>query len=177
MKWILFLLNSIILFSCTGEQNDKPAHIELMEKMDKKERQKIMEDAMKNAIFKEQQQIKGWVKRQGGNFVETGTGVHTLILNSGDTSIHFESGNKVHLFYTLTLLKGDTIANDWKKGEWVQIENDHKESGLHEALKGMHPGTEAIIVIPSYRAHGLVGDDHNIPSLSSIVYKIKINEV
>ena len=177
MKWILSLLISVFFFSCNSEQEEKPAHIKVMEKMNKKERQKVMEDAMKNAIYKEQQQIAGWIKRQGGNFVESGTGIHTLVLNPGDTSSVLKSGNKVHIYYTLTLLKGDTIANDWEQGEWVIIENDHKESGLHEALKKLHLGSEAIVVIPSYRAHGLVGDDHNIPSLSTLVYKLKVNEI
>lgn len=177
MKWLLFLLTSVFVAGCNSKQEEKPDHIQVLESLEKNQRQKVFEDAMKSAIFKEQQQIKGWIKRQGGNFIETETGVHVLPIETGDTAITFRPGNKIHAYYTLSILAGDTIIDNWSKGEIIAIENDEKESGLHEALKLLHPGSMAVIVIPSYRAHGLVGDDISIPSLSTVIYKIKISEI
>ena len=36
----------------------------------------------------------------------------------------------------------------------------------------MSPGDSAMIIIPSYRAHGLAGDQNKIPMRSSVVYHI-----
>jgi FKBP-type peptidyl-prolyl cis-trans isomerase len=46
------------------------------------------------------------------------------------------------------------------------------ESGLHEAIQLLSPGDSALFIIPSYRAHGLVGDMEQIPMRSTVVYHI-----
>jgi FKBP-type peptidyl-prolyl cis-trans isomerase len=46
------------------------------------------------------------------------------------------------------------------------------ESGLHEGVQLLSPGDSAILVIPSYRAHGLIGDQDRIPMRSSVVYRV-----
>ena len=52
------------------------------------------------------------------------------------------------------------------------VEMDDVESGLHEAIQLMSPGDSAVVLIPSYRAHGLIGDQDRIPMRSSLVYHI-----
>ena len=54
---------------------------------------------------------------------------------------------------------------------------DNVESGLHEAIQHLSPGDSAVIVIPSYRAHGLIGDQDKVPMRSSVVYRIGLVSV
>jgi FKBP-type peptidyl-prolyl cis-trans isomerase len=49
---------------------------------------------------------------------------------------------------------------------------DNVESGLHEAIQLLSPGDSALFVIPSYRAHGLIGDQDRIPMRSTLVYRV-----
>ncbi|MFT6716793.1 MAG: FKBP-type peptidyl-prolyl cis-trans isomerase FkpA, partial [Saprospiraceae bacterium] len=83
-----------------------------------------------------------------------------------------KNGQLAEIKYTLTLLKGDTIYAD--KREHFVIDFQQKESGLHECIKQLTVGDKAIIIIPSYMAHGLTGDDNKIPPLTSLVYNIEL---
>jgi FKBP-type peptidyl-prolyl cis-trans isomerase len=49
------------------------------------------------------------------------------------------------------------------------------EAGLNEGLRLLKPGGEAIFIIPSFLAYGLLGDRKMIPSRAIIVYSIKVN--
>ncbi|MBK8226789.1 MAG: FKBP-type peptidyl-prolyl cis-trans isomerase [Flavobacteriales bacterium] len=56
--------------------------------------------------------------------------------------------------------------------EGFLVEEDNVESGLHEAIQQLSVGDSAIIIIPSYRAHGLIGDQDRVPPRSTVVYRI-----
>ena len=49
-----------------------------------------------------------------------------------------------------------------------------QESGLHEALKYLKVGDKAIIILPHFAAHGILGDMNKIPPLSTVVYDIEV---
>lgn len=102
----------------------------------------------------------------------SGTGVHHLLLRDlpGDTA---RPGQWAAVNYRMELLNG-TVCSASEPGHpgSFQVEMDHVESGLHEAIQHMSPGDSAVILIPSYRAHGLVGDMDKVPMRSSIVYHI-----
>lgn len=77
------------------------------------------------------------------------------------------------LNYRVELLNGDTAyATEPGKPESFKVEMDDVESGLHEGIQFLSPGDSAILIIPSYRAHGLVGDMDRIPMRSTVVYHI-----
>jgi FKBP-type peptidyl-prolyl cis-trans isomerase len=48
------------------------------------------------------------------------------------------------------------------------------ESGLHEGVQMMHVGDKMRFILPSFRAHGLTGDNSKIPPLTSVVYEIEL---
>ena len=136
-----------------------------------------MQESIKNAVEKEQLQIQGWINRLGKKFIETPTGVHIHLIQSGDSSQIIRNENILSVQYTLTLLNGDTLTPSTSTPSLIKVNKDHKESGLHEALTLLHKNSEAIVVIPSYRAHGLMGDNDKIPFLTTIIYQIKILDV
>ena len=51
---------------------------------------------------------------------------------------------------------------------------DYIESGLHEGISYMKEGDRAKIIIPSYLAHGLIGDLDKMPPLATIIYDIRL---
>ena len=57
------------------------------------------------------------------------------------------------------------------------MEQSEAELGLHEAMKFLHPGDSARIVIPPQRAFGLTGDGNLIPPRAILVYEIRIDSV
>ena len=60
------------------------------------------------------------------------------------------------------------------KVEEFIVGKDYVESGLHEGIAFMNAGDKALIIIPSYLAHGLAGDLKKIPFRSTIVYDVEL---
>ena len=141
--------------------------------MTKKERIDAMEDAMRRAGKKEQIQIEGYLKRHQIPAIKTSTGVHYYIYQEGEGET-LNDGEVVVLDYVVSKINGDTLYTTQEKLDEFRIANADKESGLHEALTLLKPGSKAIIVIPSYRAHGISGDTDKIPTLTTVVYNISV---
>lgn len=77
--------------------------------------------------------------------------------------------------YRLELINGETAyATEPGRPESFMVEKDQVESGLHEVIQLLSPGDSAVIVIPSYRAHGLIGDQERIPMRSTIIYHLGV---
>lgn len=119
--------------------------------------------------------IDAWMRRQGLVLETTGTGVrYRLFRDVAGPPVR--PGQYATVAYTLMLLNGDTAYRS-NAPESFLVEEDHVESGLHEAIQFMSPGDSALIVIPSHRAHGLLGDRERIPALSTVVYSIGLRSV
>ncbi len=114
---------------------------------------------------------------------------HTLELEASGTGVRFhlvrdlpgdniEPAQWAKVNYIMELLNGDTAyASKAGEPESFKVEMDDVESGLHEAIQHLSPGDSAIIIIPSYRAHGLIGDMNKVPMRSSVVYRIGLVSV
>ena len=165
------LLIIILLFLIACSNPKKEAKDKFFE-LSKEERYEISQNSLKESIKKEQVQITSYIKRKGGDFKETATGVHYYIYDDKHEGDAAKDAQLAKIKYTLSLLKGDTIQTN--KVEQFVVAFEQKESGLHECIKKLTIGDKAIIIIPSYRAHGLTGDDDKIPSLTSLVYNIEL---
>lgn len=125
----------------------------------------------------ERELINEFVRRKQWDMTETGTGVRYGIYYSED-GVEIESGDIVELEYTLELIDGTPISKtDEGETETVLVDKDIVESGLHEALKHLHQGDKAKVIIPSHMAYGLTGDLDKIPGFSTLVYDLKIIDV
>ena len=58
----------------------------------------------------------------------------------------------------------------WKYG----IGKDNVESGIHEGITYLRVGDKAKLLIPSYLAHGLVGDKNKIPPRATLVVDLHL---
>ena len=131
----------------------------------------------RDAIKLENRDIDLYVRRNGLELETSGTGVRHRLLRDveGPTA---QPGEWATVNYRMELLNGDSAyASVPGQPESFLIEMDDVESGLHEAIQELSPGDSAIIIIPSYRAHGLIGDQERIPMRSSVVYRIGLMKV
>lgn len=126
----------------------------------------------RDAIKLEQHDIDLYAKRRGLELTTTGTGVRYHLLRDAEGPVA-KPAQWVKLNYRLELLNGDSAyASEPGRPESFLVEMDQVESGLHEAIQLMSAGDSALFVLPSYRAHGLVGDQDRIPMRSTIVYHV-----
>jgi FKBP-type peptidyl-prolyl cis-trans isomerase FkpA len=121
--------------------------------------------------------IDAYVKRNQFDMVETGTGVRYMIYEKGSGATA-NSKDVVLIDFDIKLLDGALCYSSRQTGaEQFVVDYDNVESGLHEAIKYLHQGDKAIIIIPSHRAFGLAGDMDRIPPFSTVVYNISLIEI
>ncbi|MEO8066598.1 MAG: FKBP-type peptidyl-prolyl cis-trans isomerase [Flavobacteriales bacterium] len=129
------------------------------------------------AMRLEARDIDLYVKRTGLAATATGTGVRYCLLRDkeGPTAV---PDQLVTVNYRMELLNG-TECYSSKPGEpeSFRVEHDDVESGLHEAIQHMSAGDSAILIIPSHRAFGLIGDMAKVPMRSTVVYRIGLVKV
>lgn len=131
----------------------------------------------RSAVKLEDRDIDLFAQRHGLSLNRSGTGVrHALLRDAPGDSVR--PGQWAQVRYRMELLNGDTAYISSTEGpESFRVEEDDVESGLHEAIQHLSPGDSAIIVIPSYRAHGLIGDQDRVPPRSTVVYRIGLARV
>ncbi|HQV53524.1 MAG: FKBP-type peptidyl-prolyl cis-trans isomerase [Flavobacteriales bacterium] len=125
-----------------------------------------------NAVRQENQDIDDYAEQHGLKVSKTGRGLQYCLLRNveGPNAV---ADQWATVNYRVELLNGDTAyATKSGEPESFLVEMDDVESGLHEAIQLMSPGDSAVVLIPSYRAHGLIGDQDRIPMRSSLVYHI-----
>ncbi len=163
------LLAAASLFSC----GDKPHYNHPLP---------VLKDTVSEPLIKanqhvseaEKRDIAAFVKRKGWPMTETGTGLQYSIYEHG-TGEAVKSGDLVLVEFEISLLDGRVCYSSEETGaEEFVVDHDHVESGLHEAMKYLHVGDKAKIIIPSHLAFGLAGDMDKIPPLSPIVYDLEV---
>ena len=159
-------LFSLCFLSC---EEEKP-----IEKPNPNQVKEALIEANKQAVEKEQRQINGYIERRKLDVISTGTGVHYQIIKKGEGEKAVE-GKKAVVSYEVSLIDGTMVYSTKEKGpEEFMVGEDNVETGLHEAITYLHVGDKAIIIIPSYLAHGLAGDFDKIPVRSTIIYNLEL---
>lgn len=175
IKLVVIICVSFVFFSC-GEEPKKD-NMKPFEGLSKQERNSKLENGIKNSIKKEHAQIESYLKRHEIKAHKTGTGVYFFKIEEG-VGDSIQSGQTVKVLYTIESIRGDLFYSTDSTGvDEFKVEKSQKESGLHEAIKLMKNKSKALIIIPSYRAHGITGDDGNIPPNATVIYKLEVKGV
>ena len=78
----------------------------------------------------------------------------------------------------MTLLDGTVCYSSEKSGpKSFKIEQSDLETGLFDAIVEMHVGDKAKIILPHFRAHGLIGDSRKIPPLAPVIYDVELKSL
>lgn len=112
--------------------------------------------------------------RPDWKMTETGSGLRIWIYENGDGEIPVP-GDDAEIEYDITLLNGDTCYfTEDNEYEIVRVDKSDLETGVQEALKLMHVGDKAKLIVPSHLGHGLLGDMDKIPPLKSLVIDLEL---
>ena len=137
----------------------------------------------KYEVEKEEDEINQYIARHQWAMKKTGTGLRYIFLKRNPHSIPntvrvVQSGDIVKVNYKISLLDGTECYSSDKDGAYeFRVEGDAIESGLHEAIQLMRIADKAKFILPFYMAHGLHGDDAEIPPLSTIVVDLELLEI
>lgn len=125
----------------------------------------------------EEREIKAFLAKKAWPVVDAKTGLRFYIFDQAhQDSIHPKEGDIVHVRYEVRLLN-DTLCYSNLEDEQPKsfmVELDDIESGVHEGVTKMTVGDKAHLVMPSIRAHGLLGDLDMIPPASPLWINIEL---
>ena len=171
MRLILLMILFAVLTSCKEKVKTSIPEPDYVPEITKEESIMINQFWVKDESFK----IDQYVKRHGWDVVATESGIRYYIYKHGE-GVQVEKGMLASLDFSIKLMSSDTtVLYQSENGpETFLVEMDNVESGLHEALKYLHVGDEAIVILPHFAAHGLLGDMNRIPPLSVVVYDITV---
>lgn len=175
-NYFLFVVSTILIVSCGEEEKNTIPTKPIVYKDIKED----LMDTNKEWFIQEKEEIDNFIRRRQWDVVTTGTGIRYVIYKKADTINNPKAvpGQVAILNFEVRLLENDSLCYESKDGsEWFLVEMDNIESGLHEAIQYLRVGDKAKIILPSYLAHGLMGDMDKIPPQSPVLYDIELLEL
>jgi FKBP-type peptidyl-prolyl cis-trans isomerase FkpA len=131
----------------------------------------------RSLVEREQQKIEKYVKKNNLDMQQTGTGLWYKIDEPG-AGDSIRKGQVVTLDYQVKLLDGTICYDSEELGQKkFLVGQGGVESGLEEGVLLLRNGASARFIMPPHLAHGLIGDDNQIPSRAIILYVVKIVDV
>jgi len=170
---------SLLLFLCfcigschTDQPDDDPSQT-----ISTQDINKGLIPSQKMYIKQEKDEINEYVTTHHYPMQTTGTGIHYWIYEHGKGEIP-QIGQYVLIDYRISLLDG-TVCYDSKQDRPREfcVGKDDVESGVHQAVQMMHLGDKGLFILPSYLAHGVVGDRDKIPPGAVVVYDITLLKI
>lgn len=167
MRLIRIILLLLMISSC--REQDKHAR-----PVDPSKMKESLIKANKEVVVTENDQIDDLIARYGWKMITKPTGLRYMIYQKGQGA-QAKAGDVAKLYYTLTLLTGDTVYTSRKDGPLLfEVGKGQVISGLEEAILLLRVGDRAKIIIPSHLAFGLIGDQNKINHKASLVYDLEL---
>ena len=168
----LLLISIFMLYSCDDDQIKKKKKA-----LNPKEVSNALADVHRRNIKIEDQQIDDYLQRRGWDFTRAKSGLRYKIYKEG-IGLYPKEGQRVVLEYTISLIRGDIVYDSKKDGDKTFVIGKGDEpTGLQEAVQLMKVGARAKLILPSYLAYGLIGDENRIPASATLFYDLYIKEV
>ncbi|NJO89337.1 MAG: peptidylprolyl isomerase [Chloroflexia bacterium] len=160
----------LFAFSCNNESQKK----ERRTKEEIKKYNESLQLANKYLTTLDAERIANYVKRRKWNMKETKSGIWYEIYEEGKGE-KAKEGQVAVLNFKISLLDGTLCySSDSVGAKEFAIGHGGVESGLEEGILLLHQGDKARIIMPPFRAHGLLGDMEKIPPRSIIVYELEL---
>lgn len=166
------MIIALLFFSCDNVKNKKES-----QHIDDKQLELSLEEMNRKMLQYESELIDNYIEKNNLKVIKTGTGLRYQIFNEGDGNL-IKKGDVVTLEYELSLLSGELLYSSENDGNKVfLVSRGGVETGLEEAVLKLKNNSEAILILPSHLAHGLLGDGNKIPPKAILVYKIKVIDI
>lgn len=141
----------------------------------KKLTQEQLIDINRELAIKERERIQSYITRKGLLMEQSEQGFWYAELKEGGAD-KLRGNTKIQLEYSCSMLDGTICYSSDNEGLMsVIIGKSDIPSGLDTALRLFGDGSEAIIILPSNLAYGLLGDGKRIPSRAALIYHIKVS--
>lgn len=169
MKLIGFLVTYLLLFSCTQQE----------EKRQDKSKDWSMDhsvDFNKELHQREELAIEIYLAHHKDlKMIPTGSGLrYQFAENRVGKGKRAQIGDNVTLDLKIELLDSRLCYETDSVPDQFILGMGDQESGLHEALQLMKVNEKAKLVVPSYLAHGLLGDSQQIPPQSILLIDVEL---
>lgn len=162
----LFLLLSVLLYSCAGGGHERDRAIPAPAQ--------TVEEVNRTLLRKDRERIENYIERRGLDMKMSATGLWYSIISPG-TGEPVEENDIITYTYRCSLLDGTEIYTSAEKGQGsARIGRSIVEAGLDEGFRLLRGGGQAIFILPSHLAYGIPGDGNRIPSRAILVYEIRI---
>ncbi len=174
---IILIIVMSAFFSCsTSSTHDNRSKASYPKKQETEKESLIKVN--KYLVNIENTDIANYIRRHNLDVVKTGSGLEYQITKHGNGK-KAKIGKIATINYKIKLITGDVIYSSEQSGKPLQFKIGHGgvESGLEEAILNMKVGDNAIIIIPSHLAHGLLGDNKKIPLRSTLIYEIEFTNL
>lgn len=120
----------------------------------------------------EEAQIDGYVGRRGWQMQKLAAGARVMETARG-TGRRVEYEDTLHISYRLEAIDGQTLYGS--VDDTVVVGRLQPTRGLDAALRTLHHGSQAVVVLPSEQGYGVAGDGDRVGPRMILIYKIKIN--
>ena len=169
--WIFVVLAVVLLLqSCAEKPKETP-------QVSDKQIKESLEKANRYLVNDEEEDIQNYIARHQFDMVATGTGMRYQIMQAGSGE-QIKPGQTVTMEYVLNDIMGEVVYSSENDGVIKAVVGcGDVVSGLDEALKHLHLGDVAKVIVPSHLGYGLLGDQKDIPARSTLIYTIKIIKV
>ena len=171
-KYLLALITFGLLFVACNEPQKKTLTIE------KSRLKETLVKVNRKYIDVENTQIDDFMHRRSwSGFEKTKSGLRYKIYQKGVGKIPV-AGSIIGIEYSIIDIKGNEIYSSKKLGNKVfKVDKNEEPNGLNEAVKFMKLGAKAKVIVPSYLAYGLIGDEDKIGQKVTLIYDIYLVEV
>lgn len=167
---IVVLAVCVQLQSCAEKPKEKP-------QVSDSQIKESLEKANRYLVNDEEEDIQNYIARHQLDMVSTGTGMRYQIMQAGSGE-QIKPGQTVTMEYVLNDITGDVVYSSENDGVMKAVVGcGDVVSGLDEALRHLHEGDVAKVIVPSHLAYGLLGDQKDIAPRSTLIYTIKIIKV
>lgn len=166
--WIMACI--LLLASCTEPTPQNPTN-KLVSTDSVQQNLLLLNQAF---VALEQQEINEYIAQHRLNVHLSENGYWYRIDKRG-TGNTLKANQLVTIEYYLELLDGTLCYSSEKNGiKQFRVGKFEVEKGLDDFMLLLSLGAEATCIIPSYLAHGVVGDRNCIPPRTPIIYRIKV---
>jgi len=165
-KILSLIVIGLMVAQCQSSQEKKshPTYDQLIEM----NRSLVLEDSV---------DISKYVKESKLDFKISGRGLWVYVKDVGKGDL-IRKNDVVELKYNLKLLNGEACYNSDSLGlKRFKVGQGGVESGLEEGVLLLRKGAMASFILPPHLAHGLTGDQDNIPGRAILLYDIEVVRV
>jgi FKBP-type peptidyl-prolyl cis-trans isomerase len=174
MKFRIFLLLGLLAGSCgSGPTAPDPDRHSVSSVVVGKQ----FERANQALLRKENDEMDAYERIHDLHFNRTPAGIRFITYVTSAKGDSVRLGMNVSLNYTVSTLSGDVCYTySYPEDRPFRVGEAPAESGIQRGITFLKKGDKALLLIPSFMAHGLLGDLNRIPPQMPLVCRVEIGE-